>query len=77
VLFMLLVFPSPAHDKHLLFITYPANVNALVALVSFGVSGIYLSFLLTVVAWIAGSPLWAGFGHQAIGRFSYGRGTFR
>ncbi len=31
------------------FITYPANVNALVALVSFGVSGIYLSFLLTVI----------------------------
>ena len=29
--------------------TYPAHVNALVALVSFGVSGIYLSFLLTVI----------------------------
>jgi amino acid transporter len=50
VLFMLLVFVSPAHDKHFLFITYPGGVNALVALVSFGVSGIYLSFLMTVVA---------------------------
>ena len=35
---------------HIGFITYPANINALVALVSFGVSGIYLSFLLTVIA---------------------------
>ena len=49
VLFVLLVFASPAEDKHILFITYPADVNALVALVSFGVSGIYLSFLLTVI----------------------------
>src|SRR5437764_843081 len=46
VLFVLLVFPSPKHNVDILFITYPANVNGLVALVSFGVSGIYLSFLL-------------------------------
>ena len=50
VLFVLLVFASPDQNKHILFITYPADVNALVALVSFGVSGIYLSFLLTVIA---------------------------
>src|SRR6059058_6184797 len=49
MLFVLLVFPSPSHDVHIWFITYPANTNALVALVSFGVSGIYLSFLLTVI----------------------------
>jgi len=49
-LFVLLVFASPSTDKHFLFITYPGGVNALVALVSFGVSGIYLSFLLTVIA---------------------------
>ena len=49
VLFVLLVFYSPAKDMHIGFITYPANINALVALVSFGVSGIYLSFLLTVI----------------------------
>jgi amino acid transporter len=50
VLFALLVFLSPGEDKHLGFITYPADVNGLVALVSFGVSGIYLSFFLTVIA---------------------------
>ena len=50
LLFVLLVFYSPAKDLHLGFITYPANINALVSLVSFGVSGIYLSFLLTVIA---------------------------
>ena len=50
MLFVLLVFYSPAKDVHIGFITYPANINALVALVSFGVSGIYLSFLLTVIA---------------------------
>ena len=50
VLFVLLVFYSPSEDKHIWFITYPANINALVALVSFGVSGIYLAFFLTVIA---------------------------
>ena len=49
VLFVLLVYYSPSHNIHIWFITYPANVNALVTLVSFGVSGIYLSFLLTVI----------------------------
>jgi len=39
-LFVLLVFASPSHDVKLGFITYPANINALVSLVSFGVSGI-------------------------------------
>ena len=68
VLFVLLVFASPDHDVKIGFITYPANVNALVALVSFGVSGIYLSFLLTVIGAIvarsarlgARGPLQAG-----------------
>jgi amino acid transporter len=50
VLFCLLVYVNPGHDKHIWFVTYPAQVNALVALVSFGVSGIYLSFFLTVIA---------------------------
>ena len=49
MLFVLLVFVSPATTCTSGFITYPANINALVALVSFGVSGIYLSFLLTVI----------------------------
>ena len=50
VLFALLVYAAPGHDIHVWFVTYPANTNALVSLVSFGVSGIYLSFLLTVIA---------------------------
>src|SRR4029079_2698994 len=49
VLFCLLVYVNPGSNYHIWFITYPAHVNALVALVSFGVSGIYLSFLLTVI----------------------------
>jgi amino acid transporter len=72
VLFMLLVFPSPDHNVHVWFITYPANVNALVALVSFGVSGIYLSFLLTVVAWIvARSRGWIAEGSFQLGRWAW------
>jgi amino acid transporter len=46
VLFVLLEFASPTHDVKIWFITYPANTNVLVSLVSFGVSGIYLSFLV-------------------------------
>src|SRR3954453_1648514 len=32
-LFVLLVFPSPTHNVHIWFVTYPANVNVLVSLV--------------------------------------------
>jgi amino acid transporter len=49
VAFTLLVNITPSKDVTLGFITYPAQVSALTALVSFGVSGIYLSFLLTVI----------------------------
>ena len=70
VLFVLLVFASPASDKHFLFITYPGGVNALVALVSFGVSGIYLSFLLTVIgALVARSRGWIPEGRFTLGRW--------
>jgi len=70
VLFVLLVFASPASDKHFLFITYPGGVNALVALVSFGVSGIYLSFLLTVIAaWVARARGWVPEGRFTLGRW--------
>src|SRR5262249_16329201 len=70
VLFVLLVFISPGHDKHFLFITYPGNVHALLALVSFGVSGIYLSFLLTVIgALIARSRGWVPEGRFTLGRW--------
>src|SRR3954454_14235147 len=70
VIFILLVFVSPAQDKHFLFITYPGGVNALVALVSFGVSGIYLSFLLTVIAaWVARARGWVPDGRFTLGRW--------
>jgi amino acid transporter len=69
-LFVLLVFLSPAENKHFLFITYPGGVNALVALVSFGVSGIYLSFLLTVIAaWVARARGWVPEGRFTLGRW--------
>ena len=48
-LFSLLVHFTPTKPLHLGFITYPANVNALFILVSFGVSGIYLAFQMVVV----------------------------
>ncbi|MFT3865462.1 MAG: APC family permease [Solirubrobacterales bacterium] len=71
-LFCLLVFPSPSHDIHILFITYPAEVNALVALVSFGVSGIYLSFLLTVIAAIvARTRGWIPEGKFQLGKWAW------
>ena len=70
VLFTLLVNLTPTKDVHIGFITYPANVNALVALVSFGVSGIYLSFFLTVIgAIIARSRGWIPEGAFRLGRW--------
>ena len=72
LLFVLLVFPSPAEDVHLGFITYPAGVNGLVALVSFGVSGIYLSFLLTVIASIvARARGWIPEGQFRLGKWGW------
>jgi amino acid transporter len=72
VLFVLLVFYSPDHNIKLGFITYPANTNALVSLVSFGVSGIYLSFLLTVIAAIvARARGWVPEGTFRLGRWGW------
>ncbi len=68
VLFALLVFATPANDIHIGFITYPAHINALVSLVSFGVSGIYLAFYLTVIAAIIGKRR----GWVAEGKFQLG-----
>jgi amino acid transporter len=48
-LFLLLVLINPTKPVHVLWFDYPANVNALYALVSFATSGIYLAFLLTVI----------------------------
>ena len=68
ILFSLLVDVNPKHNLHILWFVYPAQVNALTALVSFGVSGIYLSFLLTVV----GSMVARARGWQPQGRFRLG-----
>src|SRR3954449_1141500 len=71
-LFVLLVFPSPTHNIDIGFITYPANVNALVSLVSFAVSGIYLSFLLAVIAAIvAHARGWVPEGAFRLGRWTW------
>jgi amino acid transporter len=72
ILFALLVYAQPAHDKKVWFVTYPANVNALLALVSFSVSGIYLSFLLTVIgAIIARSRGWIPEGRFQLGKWEW------
>src|SRR3954449_8451841 len=71
-LFILLVFLSPSHNVHIWFITYPANTSVLVSLVSFGVSGIYLSFLLAVIAAvIAHSRGWVAEGAFRLGRWTW------
>ena len=67
-LFALLVHLTPTHNLQFGFITYPANVNALFILVSFGVSGIYLSFMLVVI----GSLLARMRGWKAEGQFRLG-----
>jgi amino acid transporter len=72
VLFMLLVFVAPKHNTSILWFTYPAGTNALLALVSFGVSGIYLSFLLTVIgSIIARSRGWVPAGVFQLGRWGW------
>jgi amino acid transporter len=72
VLFVLLVFLSPDHNIDIGFITYPANTNVLVSLVSFGVSGIYLSFLLTVIgAIVARARGWVPEGDFRLGRWGW------
>ncbi|HEY1572585.1 MAG TPA: APC family permease [Pseudonocardiaceae bacterium] len=69
ILFTLLVNVNPAHNVHILWFELPAGVNALTLLVSFGVSGIYLSFLLTVI----GSMIARARGWKPAGTFSLGR----
>ena len=72
MLFVLFVYYTPSKDVEIGFITYPANVNPLTALISFGVSGIYLSFLLTVIAAIvARSRGWVPEGSFRLGRWGW------
>jgi len=68
LVFTLMVNITPSKDVKILFFTYPANVSALLSLVSFGVSGIYLSFFLTVLgALIARTRGWKPTGHFTLG----------
>lgn len=72
VLFALLVFAAPGHDIKVWFVTYPAHINALVSLVSFGVSGIYLAFFLTVIgAIVARRRGWVAEGRFQLGRWGW------
>jgi len=70
--FVFLVYYSPTHNVHIWFVTYPANLNALFALVSFAVSGIYLSFFLTVVgAMVARGRGWVPEGDFRLGKWGW------
>ncbi len=69
ILATLLVNVNPTNDVHILWFTYPKGINALFALVSFGVSGIYLSFFLTVL----GSMIAKRRGWQPAGEFKMGK----
>jgi amino acid transporter len=72
VLFVLLVYYQPSHNVDLGFITYPANTTALYSLISFAVSGIYLSFLLTVIAAIvARARGWVPEGAFTLGKWGW------
>ncbi len=67
---LLLVLINPSKPVHMLWFDYPANVNALYALVSFSTSGIYLAFLLTVLgALIARLRGWKPSGVFTLGRW--------
>ena len=72
VVFVGLEFASPTRNVKILFFTYPANTNVLVSLVSFGISGIYLSFGLTVIGWmIARRRGWVPAGRFKLGRWAW------
>jgi amino acid transporter len=72
VLFALLVNVNPSKPVHILWFTYPAQVNALYALVSFATSGIYLSFLLTIIgAAIARARGWIPEGSFRLGKWGW------
>jgi amino acid transporter len=69
-LFLLLVLVNPSKPVHILWFDYPANVNALYALVSFATSGIYLAFFLTVFgALIARRRGWKPSGAFTLGKW--------
>ena len=68
--FLLLVLVNPSKPVHILWFDYPANVNALYALVSFATSGIYLAFFLTLFgAFIARRRGWEPKGTFTLGKW--------
>ena len=72
LLFVLLVYYQPSKNVSIWFITYPANTTALYSLISFAVSGIYLSFLLTVIAAIiARTRGWVPEGSFRLGKWGW------
>jgi len=71
-LFALLARATPSTAINFGFISIPANVNALTLLVSFAVSGIYLSFLLVIIAsLIARTRGWKPQGAFRLGTWAY------
>jgi amino acid transporter len=69
-LFLLLVLVNPSKPVHIFWFDYPANVNALYALVSFATSGIYLAFFLTVLgALLARRRGWTPSGVFTLGKW--------
>jgi amino acid transporter len=69
-LFLLLVLVNPSKPVHIGWFDYPANVNALYALVSFATSGIYLAFFLTVFgAFLARRRGWKPCGTFTLGKW--------
>ncbi len=71
-LFALLARFTPSSNISIGFITIPANVNALFLLVSFAVSGIYLSFLLVLIAALIGRLRgWTPQGAFRLGAWAY------
>jgi amino acid transporter len=72
VVFVALEFISPTHNVKILFFTYPANTSVLYSLISFATSGIYLSFLLTVIgSMIARKRGWIPAGSFKLGRWAW------
>lgn len=63
---------NPSTNIKVLWFTYPKNLNALFALVSFATSGIYLAFLLTVIgSGIARARGWVPEGAFRLGKWGW------
>ncbi|HEY1622522.1 MAG TPA: amino acid permease [Streptosporangiaceae bacterium] len=72
VVFVALEFITPTHNVKIGFFTYPANTSVLYSLISFATSGIYLSFLLTVIgSMIARRRGWIPAGSFKLGRWAW------